>query len=206
MEVAVVTGASSGIGKALYEGLKAGFGRVVGISRRGPDIRLDVRLVRPDGPPIVDRCDLLVNCAGIMPLQEGDGREIMEVNFWGAVNVTMNLLPLLKASNGCVINVSSVSAFRPDKYLPFYAASKAALTSWSKAMALKLAPDVRVNCLSPGFVKTNLVPGETPQELVSSIPMGREAESEELVEIVLAIWRTKYMTGADIVVDGGVSL
>lgn len=210
----VITGASSGIGKTLYECFKEDVswrcsrGRfiskkeIIGISRRGPDMIVDLMDTLKDTPMVTD-VYVLINCAGIMPLEESNPMEIMEVNFWGTYKMINNLHFV---DDACIINIASVSGVRPDADTPVYCASKAAIISLTKSLALKLAPSTRVNCISPGFYRTNLVPGETPQEFISKIPLRYEDDPINLYTIVTSIIDTPYMTGANIVVDGGISL
>jgi len=219
MGTAIVTGASSGLGKEIYhyllrdsESPSLGFDSVLGLSRRGPDVCIDLSSLRRESdlfslfPPsriLVPAIDLLVNCAGIMPFHET--KEIFDVNFWSAYYLSF-LLEKHFSEGACIINISSVSGIMGEPDLPIYAASKAALISLTKSLARRFAPHIRVNCISPGFLKTNLVPGETPQELVHNIPLGYEELPENLCYLVKAVYLTRYMTGANIVVDGGLFL
>ena len=213
--IALITGASSGIGKAIYEGLHDFFdGQIIGLSRRGPDICMDVRKIISDGVPILHadaQISLLVNNAGIMPMESFDNlfdtklnRKIFDVNFWGAYNLIGNLQPLF-AEECCIINIASISGIIHDADIPIYSASKAAMISMTKSLAKRFAPSVRVNCISPGFYHSNLAPGDTPQELIDAVPLKYEEKPENLVSIVKMIYQTKYMTGANIVIDGGAS-
>jgi NAD(P)-dependent dehydrogenase (short-subunit alcohol dehydrogenase family) len=208
MQNAMITGASSGIGKAIYDHLLAHpeLGYIVfGLSRRGPDYKIDLNKERGWKFPLLTNVGLIVNCAGIMPFKES--RKVMNVNFWGTYNVIQNLLP--ECEDGCcIINISSVCSIRPDKDLPIYGASKTAIVTLTKALALQLAypRQIRVNCISPGFYKTNLVLGTTPQNLIDTIPLGYEDEPKNLIPVVEMLIKTPYITGANIIVDGGVSL
>jgi NAD(P)-dependent dehydrogenase (short-subunit alcohol dehydrogenase family) len=211
----VITGASSGIGKTLYECFKEDISwrcsrnryiskqQVIGISRHGPDIILDLSQDFSAREPLVKDVYVLINCAGIMPLEEIVPEAIMNINFWGTYRMIYNLQ---YRENACIINIASVSGIRPDADTPVYCATKAAIIALTKSLALKFAPDIRVNCISPGFYKTNLVPGVTPKELISKVPLGYQDNPMNLYTMVKAIIDTPYMTGANIVVDGGVSL
>lgn len=202
----LITGASSGIGKALYDSFKRETldYNVFGLSRRGPDIKLD--LSKPYvGPPLMEHIDVLINCAGIMPLDEEDPHGIFQVNFWGMVNM-INLHWKNFEVGACIINIASVSGMVSEPFLPIYAASKAAVISYTKSMAKKFAPEVRVNCISPGFYETNLVPGGTPAELISTIPLGYEENPANLFPVVKMIIDCNYMTGSNVVIDGGITL
>jgi len=209
-DIAVITGASSGIGKALYTSLSyMGFKEVVGVSRRGPDIALDLSEQIPLGMSFVrpnQQVDLLINCAGIMPLTEhGKEFEIMQVNFFATYQMIETLLPTF-SKGSCIINIASISGMLADAYLPIYAASKAAVISLTRSYAKRLAPKTRVNCISPGFYQSNLVPGKTPSDLIDTIPLGYEEHPKNLTSLVQMIYETKYITGSNIVIDGGVSL
>ena len=206
MKKIIITGASSGIGKSLYDIYKKRVGtqgQVIGISKGGPDIEIDLT----NHSKFVRICtglkpvDLLINCAGIMPLDEsGLEDQIFDVNFWAAYYLIKNLL----TPNMVVVNIASISGLLPDPDLPIYAASKAALLSLTGSLAKKYAGEgIRINSISPGFFKTNLVPGGTPQELIDTIPMKREGQPDEIFDLVWLIERCKYMTGINITIDGG---
>ena len=200
----IITGASSGIGKALYDGLNQLTGyECWGLSTNGPDLFYDVREL-PDESIVRGPIDLLINCAGIMPFAED--KSVMDVNFWGVWNMIENLYPVM-GWGGCIINIASVSGVTGEDDLPIYAASKAAVINLTKSLALKYAEHrVRVNAISPGFYKSNLTPEPAPQELLDRAPFNYEENPETLVPLVDAINKNRFMTGANIVVDGGLSL
>ena len=216
-KVIIITGASSGIGKALYRYFKLNSDyETIGISRRGPNISVDFsHRMRSEIQLFTGLqgneyyrnrgCSLLVNCAGIMPLDEaGMERSIFDVNFWSIITTTK---VVCMCQGGCIINIASISGMKAEAELPIYAASKAAVISYTKSCAKALAPDVRVNSISPGYFKTELVPGPTPIDMIQSeVPMGYEEQPANLVPLIETIWNTPYMTGVNVVIDGGALL
>lgn len=205
----VITGASSGLGKAIYEYLSQKGFKVIGISRRGPDIKADltvyderVRVVQE-----LDGIEVLVNNAGMMLLEEdpkdATAYEMLLLNLVAVWHLSLLLSDKIP-SGGKIINIASVSGIKGEKDLPLYAATKAGVIALTKSFAMRLVEKgVTVNCISPGLFDTNLVPFPAPDELIESIPMKREAQPEELLPAVEMILSSDYMTGANIVVDGG---
>lgn len=202
-----VTGASSGLGRAIYNHF-LGKG-VIGISRHGPDIHVD--LSTPEGVDSVVRklserpLSCLVNCAGVLHLGSDDAlhhRQIFDLNFWTPYYLSTYLQFEMGAS---IINMVSVSGLMADPETPVYGASKAALISLTRSLAVKWAPRVRVNAISPGFFDTNLVPEPTPRNLIDPVPMGFEATTEMILPVMDMLLDCPYITGANVVVDGGLS-
>lgn len=181
----LITGASSGLGRALALDLAAAGDTVIGTVRTEADadrlqrdgggritaVVLDVRsradvarLERDIGPLLsAGRLDALVNNAGIVvagPLEEVDldrVRDTFEVNVIGALAMTRALLPYLRRGEGRVVNVGSISAHVPAPFLAPYGASKAALAAMTRAMRLELAPTgVHVSLLEAGNHRTDL--------------------------------------------------
>ena len=184
-KVAVVTGASRGIGLGIAQRLVAEGARVVLTARR-PDA-LDEAVATLGGPEhavavagkaddpdhraeTVARAvetfgslDLLVNNAGINPvagplidLDLGAARKIVEVNALGALAWTQAAHHVwMREHGGSVVNVSSVSGVRPAPMIAMYGASKAMLISLTESLAVELGPAVRVNAVAPAVVKTS---------------------------------------------------
>jgi NAD(P)-dependent dehydrogenase (short-subunit alcohol dehydrogenase family) len=181
-KVAVVTGASRGIGLAVVQEL-VGEGAYVVAGAHTTDtladldrvVALSVDLAQPAGPgSLVDaaldahgRVDVLVNnVGGVRPRVEGflsiddsDFAASFELNFYAALRATRAVLPgMLERGAGAIVNVASVNAFfEPDGLVVDYGAAKAALLNVSKALAQELGPrGIRVNSVSPGPVATDL--------------------------------------------------
>ncbi|HVV23153.1 MAG TPA: SDR family oxidoreductase [Pseudonocardiaceae bacterium] len=183
-QVAVVTGASKGIGLAIVQALvDEGVHVVAGARHPSDDLAklsgsVDVvlgDLAAPDGPAALvaaagDRVDILVNNVGAAHVQldgflnitDDQWLDAVNVNLMSAVRATRAALPLmLGAGKGSIVTVSSVNAFLPDPQVMVYSAAKAALSNFCKSLANEVGPKgIRVNTVSPGPVATDLWLGE----------------------------------------------
>ena len=172
------------------------------------------------------RLDILVNNAaafvfgGIEEITEADWQKVLGVNVVGYANMVRACLPAFRAAGaGVVVNVSSVSAFvAQPRFIP-YNASKGAVAQLTRCLALDLAPDnIRVNAICPGSIRTRatdrhiasagLDPEEAYREFGRAAPMNRMGRPEEVasVALFLASSDSSFMTGAQLVVDGGATL
>ena len=119
------------------------------------------------------------------------------------------------AQDRCIINIASDAGIGGNYGCPVYCASKGAVVSLTKALALDLAPDIRVNCICPGDVDTPLLTaqlaaadgGYTKAEMGESYPLGRIASAEEVAHVICSVASpaNSFMTGAVIPVDGGLT-
>lgn len=168
------------------------------------------------------KLDILVNCAGI-----GDGAAIEDVSeaFWdemlavnlkGAFFCTRWALEALRERKGNVVNLASDAGLIGDVGAgAVYCASKGGLVNMTRAMALELAPDVRVNCVCPGYVDTDMVrrdiieksddPVAVERALIAYAPLKRIAEPKEIAAAILYLASddARYVTGAAFQIDGG---
>ncbi len=171
------------------------------------------------------RLDVLVNNAGYtrwVPLSDLDGLtdeiwdETLDVNLKAAFRTTRAAAPLLKAQQGMVINVSSMSGVLATPTLSSlaYGASKAALIYMTRALAVALAPEVRVNAVAPAFTDTKWMSQHYGPEYEAvlarssaNFPLGRVATPEDIAGAILGlVVGGDFVTGQTLLVDGGLSL
>jgi NAD(P)-dependent dehydrogenase (short-subunit alcohol dehydrogenase family) len=240
-KTALVTGASSGLGRHFARVLASAGAGVVVTARRldrlkelaaeisqGGGKAAAVPLDVSDRASVAQAFDaaeaalgpvtILVNNAGVpagsffLKTSESEWRSIMDVNLDGVFRVAQEGARRMseKRTGGSIINIASIAAFGVLKAIAPYAASKAAVVSLTKSMALELAREnVRVNALAPGYFSTELnddfLASEAGRRLLSRVPMDRAGQLEELDGplLLLASDAGAFMTGSVITVDGG---
>lgn len=212
--IALVTGAASGIGKACADRLEGAGARVVRADIDDTDARIrrldvtDVQawqelLGRLAGSG--DHPDILINAAGISLAGDTLGectpeiwRRTMTVNLFGPVIGMNQVLPIMRRrGSGSIINIASVLAHRGSGDAAAYAASKGALLMATKCAALlcaKEAPGVRANSISPGYVETPLLSNwadsitdgaQALHEIAAKIPMGRMGTADDVAGLAI---------------------
>jgi 3-oxoacyl-[acyl-carrier protein] reductase len=232
--LALVTGASKGIGLAIAEELaRAGAEVVVGyrsgqaeaeeLAERigGRAVRADVST--PEGAKqLVDEAgdvDVLVNNAGLTRdgllarMSDDDWRLVIETNlssvFYTCRAVTR---PMMKKRSGSIVNISSIVGVHGNWGQTNYAASKAGIIGFTKSLARELGSrNIRANVVAPGYVKTQLtevLPEEATKAMVDATPLGRVAEPHEIAGAVrfLASDEASFITGDVLLVDGGLGM
>lgn len=197
----IVTGSTGGIGSAI---VKAFDGDVFGIDRHNCDLR-DEKSIR-DALRDVSQVKTLVNCAGV---SNGDWDETIKVNLTAPYLIS-TIVARRMPWGASIINVTSLNAHLGFPGNPAYVASKAGLLGLTRALAVDLAPRIRVNAVCPGYVHTGMTEKsywnlEEFQRRNSRTLLGRWGDPDDIVGAVkfLASYDARYITGQEIVVDGG---
>lgn len=236
-KVALVTGASSGIGAAIAVQLSKEGSHVVIVGRNKEKLKNiaavcreplvicadvtkeeDAKLVVQETIAKFGKINILVNNAGVAghkPIVEGDILKtydfIMNVNFRAVVHITSLAVPYLIKSKGNIVNISSIAAVSPVGVgMSMYCSSKAALNQFTVCAAAELASHgIRVNAVSPGPVKTNIVEASdlplSIEDFTKITALNRVSGPEEIADLVLflASDKAKGITGSNFVTDNG---
>jgi 3-oxoacyl-[acyl-carrier protein] reductase len=166
------------------------------------------------------RLDVLVNNAGTtaswkpkdlesLSLEQWD--RVFAVNVRGLFQVTRAAVPLLKKTQGCVVNTASIVGLRPGPQPLPYAASKAAVVNLTKTLAWNLGPEIRVNAVAPGWMEGDWMKrmlGEKYDDLMGkrakATPLKRVVTAEDVAEAMMSLIQSnRFVTGEVIVIDGG---
>jgi NAD(P)-dependent dehydrogenase (short-subunit alcohol dehydrogenase family) len=250
-QVAIVTGAGRGIGRAIaLELARLGADVVVAEveqtaaertaaeveeqGRRGQALRVDVTKGEDRQAMVVEtlhrfgRIDILVNNAGIyrtmtpLEISEDHWDTVLDVNAKAVLFCAQAVLPTMQAAKrGVIVNLASMAGKVPSATGLVYAVSKAAVISITRSLAAAFAADgIRVNCVCPGFIDTDMwaqidrelgvgrmgkQPGELLKERVATVPIGRIGQPQDVANVVgfLASSKGAYMTGQAVNVTGG---
>lgn len=223
----VVTGGTRGVGAGIARAFAAAGARVVACARRPPPERLpagvefapldlrDPSAVR-DFFDALPRLDVLVNNAGGTPHRPLAGTDaerharVIELNLVTPLTASLAAYEHLRRARGAVVMIGSVSGGRPSPGSAAYGAAKAGLENLARSMAVEWAPEVRVNTLVVGMVRTELshlhYGGDDGVEAVGrTVPLGRLATPADIgaAALFLASDAAAYISGASLLVHGG---
>ncbi len=234
--IALVTGGSRGIGRAIADALHAAGAGVAILDRDAERAPITAREIGDDVCAMIadvtnpaqvasalatveESCgpiDILVNNAGVtkdgllVRMSDDDWDTVLDVNLRGAFLLTRAVARgMMKRRWGRIINISSVVGLMGNAGQSNYAASKAGLIGFTKAVARELAPrNVLVNAIAPGFIETDMTQVLTEAQrdtLRAQIPLGRLGQGVDIARAVvfLASDHADYITGQVLVVDGG---
>lgn len=157
---------------------------------------------------------VLVNNAGITRdgllamMKEEAFDEVLDTNLKGAFHMIRHMTGMfIRAKEGCIINITSVSGIMGNAGQCNYSASKAGLIGLTKSVAKELAPKgIRCNAVAPGFIATDMTQSQADNPLLKMIPLGRMGETDEVAEAVAYLVGAKYVTGEVLRVDGGIAM
>ncbi len=226
-----VTGASRGIGRSIAQAFRGRGAKVIGTRTRpsGVDDACDEWVVADFSDAIqIEDCakklmaldvDILVNCAGInkiapfVDIDPADFLRIQQVNMFAPMRLCQAVLPgMLQRKWGRIVNISSVWGKISKEFRASYSASKFALDGMTLALAAEHgASGILANCVSPGFIDTELtrtVLGESGiRQMTQGVPVRRLGQADEIAGMVvwLASEENTYLNGQNIAVDGGFS-
>jgi 3-oxoacyl-[acyl-carrier protein] reductase len=230
---AVVTGAGRGLGRATATRLAHDGWHVVVLDVDADNARATAAAIGGEGfgcdvtdpqslqavAAQVERCDALVNNAGIwrfQPLLElavDDVRAVLDVNVLGIVLASQAFVPkMIEGGGGAVVNLSSGAAWTNSPGVGIYPASKAAVESLTKQMAIEWGPQgVRANAVGPGLIVTEGTEknyqGERRAQRGKGVPLGRVGDPADIADVIAFLCSddSRYVSGQVVYVDGGVT-
>ncbi|RIV25352.1 SDR family oxidoreductase [Fibrisoma montanum] len=243
MRTAIVTGGGQGIGRVttqyllthgyrvaiweadsdalaeLREAFKASTAQILFVSCDVAS-ELNVRKATEQTISHFGQVDALINNAAIQiekPLDKltlDEWNRVIGTNLTGSFLCAKHTAPYLAAQKGCIVNIGSTRAFQSEPDTFAYTASKGGILALTHALAVSLGPDVRVNCISPGWIdvsalkkKAKAKPDELRPEDHAQHPAGRVGQADDIARMILFLIspENSFITGQNFVVDGGMT-
>jgi NAD(P)-dependent dehydrogenase (short-subunit alcohol dehydrogenase family) len=243
-KTALITGSSSGMGKAIAEAMGQHGAKVVVSSNESVGILKTVEAFQKLGIEVVGiacdmsrkeeidqlfqkatqyfgKIDILVNCVGLavagglQDISQDSFEKTMNLNLQAAIHLTQLVIPQMQVQkDGAIIYLASIAGVRGNRHLGLYGLSKAGLIELARNLAVEFGPDnIRVNTISPGMINTpfseSLMKNEEfMKKRLSQTPLRRVGEVEEIagIAVMLASKAGGFMTGQNIIVDGGTTI
>lgn len=243
-KVALVTGSSSGMGKAIAEAMGAHGAKVIissndtgggqnvcdAMTNQGIEAvnipcdmsqKEDIQKLYDTAITTFGKIDILVNCVGIalpngfLDINAVDFEKMMSLNLQSTIYLTKLVVPIMQAQkDGVIIYLASIAGVRGNKNIGLYGISKAGLIQLARNLAVEFGPDnIRVNSISPGMIDTpfsqSLMNNKVFMEKrLSQTPLRRVGSPEEIagVAVMLASKAGGFITGQNIIVDGGTTI
>ena len=230
--VALITGGANGIGRAIARhlvasgwqisiidlpdsGLRRSFARARSVFTIDGDVRDEETASDAVAATVhrFGRLEAIVSNAGIMirkPLQRLtllEWHRVLDTNLTAAFLLAHAAERPLRKARGAIVTIASTRALMSEANTESYSASKGGLLALTHALAISLAPDVRVNCVSPGWIETKDYAGLRKKDHQQH-PAGRVGKPEDVAELVgwlLDGKRSGFVTGANFVIDGGMT-
>lgn len=243
-KTALVTGASSGMGKAIAEAMgihgakivvssndtEGGNQTVEDFKKQGIEAvfipcdvskKTDIEQLYKQSMAIFDKIDILVSCVGIalpnsfLEINSLDFEKTMALNLQSAIYLTKLVIPQMQErKDGAIIYLASIAGVRGNKSIGLYGISKAGLIQLARNLAVEFGPDnIRVNSISPGMIDTPFSKGlmsntDFMTKRLALTPLRRVGTVEEIagVAVMLASKAGGFITGQNIIVDGGTTI
>lgn len=232
MATAVITGAGQGLGRADALRLSADGFDIVCLDLNGDAAAETAAMVggRSFAVDVTDRdavfavaarideCGALVNNAGIwnfpsiLEVDEQQMQSVIDVNVKGIVWCCQAFVPLLRVAGGSIVNMSSGAAWTNSPMVGIYPATKAAVESLTKTLAMELGPDgIRTNAIGPGLIVSEgtaaRYEGDRAAERARGVPLGRVGAPADIADVVSFLCGddSRYVNGQVIYVDGGIT-
>ena len=233
-KVAIITGSAGGIGRELCQTFDAEGYQVIGIDKsvsetKWPSVEFDLSnlvnnskaksKLKSEIQKHSREISLVVNNAAVQVVKAveevtvEDWQDSLNVNLLAPFLLVQSFVNELRAAKGSVINISSIHEKLSKKDFSVYATTKGALSTMTRSLALDLAPDIRVNAISPAATETEMLRAgfadnpEAKQELKDFHPLGRIATPKEIAEsaVFLASEKAAFITGSILEVNGGIA-